>query len=106
MENRVNALIYGPPTKCGIPKLAHAVAKERRKGLIDFGDLLEWLKVNGKSNLAEAAEKNLADKESELQNALADYEKQKKKLKKGQEMEPFDETAFRALSPEIMSEVI
>ena len=31
--------------------------------------------MNGKSNLAEAAEKNLADKEGELQNALAEYEK-------------------------------
>ena len=95
-------MLYGPPTKCGIPKLAEAISKSRRKGLINFSEILEWLKMNGKSNLAEAAEKNLAEKEGELQNALAEYEKQKKKLKKGQEMEPFDETAFKALSQEIM----
>ena len=74
-ESRVNSLLYGPATKCGVPKLAEAICKQRRKGLINFADILEWLKMNGKSNLAEAAEKNLADKEGELQNALAEYEK-------------------------------
>lgn len=65
-DQRVNTVIFGPGVKCGIPDLVKAVSKERRKGLVDFADILEWLKMNGKSNLAEAAEKNLADKENEL----------------------------------------
>lgn len=101
-HDRLNIVVLGPEG-CGKTTMANYLAQEHQRTVVKVNQLYDWTLKRG-NELTDKANAYLAEKETEME---ADREAFKKiKPKKGEAPPVFDESKYKKLSPELVTEII
>ena len=93
-------VIFGPPG-CGKTQLANFLSTTHQRKVVNMNELLEWNRQN-KTEISEKANEYLEERNKVYEQVLVDYEKAKKKKKKGEEDIPPNPDEYEYLTEEIL----
>ena len=105
-ERKVHLVLWGP-RGCGKTQLAKGLAKRHERGIINMSEIFDW-NIAHKTEAAEKCQAALEMRKEAIDGYIADKEKErkKKKLKKGEELEPINVDHFNWLEHELVTELL
>jgi len=103
-DKKVNVAIFGWD-KAGKTTLCNHLMETKKRGIIQMSKLVQW-NMERNNEVGQKAKAFLEEKQKELEIAKTELEKQKKKLKKGEQPPVINEAEYKYLPKKMLVEML